>query len=115
MASRSVFDDTSLSICFLILEEVTRREREGEGQGGREVRNAIGRSEAEKRSKKKKRQRSLGIGVFHVQRSTSFRARRKLWSPLLAFFRMSRIGPSFWKALSSVEARVCKDTHEPLG
>lgn len=51
MASRSVFDDTSLSICFLILEEVTRREREGEGQGGREVKNAIG--GAEKRSKKK--------------------------------------------------------------
>lgn len=106
MASRRVFDDTSLSICFLILEEVTRREREGEDQGGREVKNATGRSGAEKRSKKKKKRRSLGIGVFHIQRSTSFRARRKLSSPLLAFFRISRFGPSFWKALSSVEARV---------
>lgn len=51
MASRRVFDDTSLSICFLILEEVTRREREreGEDQGGREVKNATARSGAEKR------------------------------------------------------------------
>ena len=35
MASRRVFDDTDLSICFLILEEFTRSEREGEAQGGR--------------------------------------------------------------------------------
>lgn len=103
MASRRVFDDTSLSICFLILEEVTRREREGEDQGGREVKNA---KRSREKIKKKKKRRSLGIGVFHIQRSASFRARRKLSSPLLAFFRMSRFGPSFWKALSSVEARV---------
>lgn len=105
MASRPVFDDTSLSICFLILEEVTQEERERERirEGGREVKNA---KRSREKIKKKKKRRSLGIGVFHIQRSTSFRARRKLSSPLLAFFRMSRFGPSFWKALSSVESRV---------
>lgn len=60
VATRRVFDDTSLPKCFLILDEVTRKEREGEGQGGREVKNAIGRSGAEKRSKKKKRATETG-------------------------------------------------------
>ena len=80
------------------------RERERLREGGREC--DWRKRSRENIQKKKKKRRRLGIGVFHGERSTSFRARRKLWSPLLAYFRMSRFGPSFWKALSSVEARV---------